>query len=364
MLAEPYFMGMSDLKTLFLTRKWPPATGGMETYSVELARDLGDIVDLEIRKLPGRADGAPPSALSVVSFFVTSAVFLWHRRRDFDVVHFGDFVLFPLAWWHSLIAPQGVRVVTVHGLDIIYGNRQGLAPSIYRVFVAWARGRHCVDHFVANSRYTSELCTEAGFGPVTPIPLGIRFQSEETPEVAAPAYVLFVGRIVKRKGAAWFAQHVLPHLPDVTFHVVGKVWDADEGRSLEDTPRVVVHGRLPDADMERLKSGASVIVMPNVEDNADVEGFGLVALEAAASGVPLVASRLQGITDAVRDGETGFLVESENVEAWVKKLQEILGYSEDQRRAAHEKALLALDAHYSWARVAEDTKQAYSQALT
>ena len=358
----------NGLSVLFLTRKWPPAVGGMETYSAELTQDLATMVDLEIRVLPGRADGSPPTMISLLSFLMGSLMFLWRRRGDFDVAHFGDFVLFPLAWWHSLVAPLRVRVITVHGLDLIYGNRSGFKPALYRLFVAWARRRRCVHHFVANSRNTAEICSSAGFTPTTPIPLGIRLQPGCKPLAtdASDPYVLFIGRVVKRKGAAWFAQHVLPQLPDrVTFHVVGKVWDREEGSTLENNPRVVMYGRVPTEELERQKAGAAVIVMPNVtsEGDTDVEGFGLVALEAAASGAPLVASRTQGITDAVRDGETGFLVESGDAATWLAKLQELLRLSNEERRQFHEKAISMLERHYSWSRVAKDTLCTYRQAV-
>ena len=57
--------------------------------------------------------------------------------------------------------------------------------------------------------------------------------------------------------------------------------------------------------------------MPNISVPGDVEGFGIVAIEAAACGTPVVASDIQGIRDAVIDGETGFLLEERNVAAFV-----------------------------------------------
>ncbi len=350
------------LRTLFLTRKWPPAVGGMETYSVELTTELGKLVDLDVRKLPGNKGGRPPSLVALAFFFLAGSVFLLRARNRYDVVHFGDFVLFPLAWWHSLVASGSRRFVTVHGLDLLYGNRKGSKPVIYKRFMAWARKRRCVDHFIANSSHTAEICESAGFAPVTAVPLGIRLTGAAKPNLAAERYVLFVGRLVPRKGAAWFAQHVLPLLPDdVRFYIVGKVWDGDEGKALQANPRVKLLGYVPDETLADLKSGARVIVMPNLKspDLSDVEGFGLVALEAAASGVPLLASNIEGLTDAVRHGETGFLVESGQSTAWVEKISAILEWNLDKRSEFARGATKAIEAHYSWERVAKYTLRIY-----
>ena len=74
------------LRTLFLTRKWPPAVGGMETYSVELTTELGKLVDLDVRKLPGNKGGRPPSLVALAFFFLAGSVFLLRARNRYDVV--------------------------------------------------------------------------------------------------------------------------------------------------------------------------------------------------------------------------------------------------------------------------------------
>ena len=76
---------------------------------------------------------------------------------------------------------------------------------------------------------------------------------------------------------------------------------ADAG--LED--RIHVLGAVDDADRERLLRGADIFVQPNIRVPGDMEGFGLVLLEAAMRGTPTVASGTEGILDAVVDGQTG-----------------------------------------------------------
>ena len=219
---------MKKLRVLFLTRKWAPAIGGMEAYSMELAKELSHRVDLTVRFLSGTKDGYPPRIRRLIYFLFSSLVYLWRTRRNFDVVHFGDFVLFSLAWWHALWAPSITRIVSVHGLDLLFGNRPGWKSTLYSQFVSWAVQRQAlVACFLANSRYTATLCSELNLQKVGVIPLSIK--SKKNLPVFSPKrsgqerYILFLVRLVRRKGASWFARNVLPALPDdVRFYVAGK----------------------------------------------------------------------------------------------------------------------------------------------
>lgn len=367
-------MPEEQMQVLLISRKWPPAVGGMETYSWELSRELNKVnsVELHARVLPGRNDGRPPHAVTIVWFFVTTAWFLFRSKDKYDVVHFGDMVQIGLACISRWRSPKTRNVIALHGLDVIYGRRTGLLPGIYRRYLTWARRRNCIDCFIANSRNTADLLKEQGFGPIAVVPLGVRLSVDHVrPAIEAISedrFVLFFGRIFRRKGPRWFAEHVLPLLPpDVHLTVVGTVWDADDGAYLEQNPRVNMPGAFPvdfgREEFEAMKRRAVAIVMPNVQnpDGKDVEGFGLTALEAADHGAPLIAADLEGIRDAVLDGQTGFLIAVEDEAAWASKIGELLNWSVEERRQFAARAGEALRKHYSWARVAMDTVAVYER---
>lgn len=354
------------LKVLFITRKWAPAVGGMETYSMELTTELEKYADLTVRFLPGKRDGHPPKLPVLLWFLIGSAVFLWKKRKSFDIIHYGDMVLFPLAFFNSLWGTQAKQALTIHGLDILYDLKKGIKAKAYRLFLKWARMNYSrVDCYIANSHNTSRIARDRGFHPTISIPLGTRieenkrFRERNTKELP---YVLFVGRIVKRKGAGWFAEKVLPCLPEpIKFCVAGKVWDKDEFSTLENHPRVEYLGYVDDEELNELRRNALVMVMPNIRtsDGSDVEGFGIATLEAAAMGVPLVASNLEGIKDAVRQGETGFLVPPEAPKAWVEMINGIGAWNESRRIVFGQQAIKKVQEHYSWNRVARDTFEIY-----
>ena len=169
--------------------------------------------------------------------------------------------------------------------------------------------------------------------------------------------MLFVGRIVPRKGLAWFAENVLPRLPeDVLFKIIGTVWDEDELRRALSNSRAEYIGRVSDRALHHLRHRAAVTVMPNRHlDQADMEGFGLAALEAAANGSILVASGIEGIVDAVIDGKTGFLLPEGDTELWAAKVSELLGWAPAERGAFLAEARLVIADRYSWDRVARQT---------
>jgi glycosyltransferase involved in cell wall biosynthesis len=336
----------------------------METYSLKLTEALASRAVLELKTLAGRPDGTPPGMMSLAMFLFESAALL--VRRKVDVVHIGDLVLWPLALIARWVKTAPRVAMTAYGLDLIYGRRRGVLPWIYRHYLSLGvRLTGCSVLIIAISGPTAQLCREAGFSDVTVVTLGVDAPSSVSPlATEAPVsrpFVLFVGRLVRRKGAAWFAREVLPLLsPALTFVVVGKCWDGQEMEALRATERIEYRDFVSAETLHDLRHEATVVVMPNIpSDGLDVEGFGLTALEAAADGGVLLASGIEGIVDAVVDGETGFLLPSSDAVTWAEKIGEITRWSIAERSAFIERAQHIVATRFSWAAVAEQTISAY-----
>jgi D-inositol-3-phosphate glycosyltransferase len=105
--------------------------------------------------------------------------------------------------------------------------------------------------------------------------------------------------------------------------------------------------------------------MPNQpsENQTDVEGFGLVAAELSVQGMPLIASNIEGLTSAVMDGETGFLLPHDDIDAWVDKINEIANWDRGYRQNYSEQCRTRAVAYYNWQRVAKDTISVYQLLL-
>ncbi len=313
------------MKVLFITRKYPPHIGGMENYSAGFVKSLAGIVDvIALRK-------SQVHLIWWIPMVIIKAVI---QARKYDVIHIGDAVL---AWPGVMISWLSRKpiTITIHGLDITY-KKYG-----YQVLV-WFALKH-YRHIVCVSNGTADLLYKRGWSKDTvsvitnaidpqnwKIPRDRTILNEYIQESQGEIQVvLTVGRLVKRKGVAWFISEVMPTLPNsVHYIVVGSgpehntITKAIETQNLQH--RVHVLGRVEDDVLRKLYGAVDVFIMPNIQVQNDIEGFGIVVIEASASGLPVIASNLEGIRDAVIDGSTGFLVESNNVIAWQQAIHNIL----------------------------------------
>ena len=96
---------------------------------------------------------------------------------------------------------------------------------------------------------------------------------------------------------------------------------AIENNSLQDRVRLL--GRMGDAELTQLYQCADVFVMPNIPIPGDMEGFGIVMLEAAMNGLPAVAARLEGIREVITPGKNGYFVETGGVAGYVSRLNSL-----------------------------------------
>lgn len=349
---------------LFISRKWPPAVGGMETYSVELCTALEANFRVTKLVLAGRRDGSTPSLIGYGWFLVKVCLYCLLRARRFPYLVIGDILMFPAALCCCATRRLQRRLVVVYGLDLVYGTRPGIRPHLYATYLRTFRAcRGIFDNIVAISSYTAGLATQAGFANVTVINPAIANGAEiETRHVDPPREfalagrrILQFGRLVPRKGALWFASSVLPELPDdVEFFVAGPATDGGYVDALRALPRTHYLGIVDTSALQSMIRTADVVVMPNTptQDGAlDVEGFGLVATETSSLGGILVASRFQGIADAVLDGVTGTLVDPGDTVGWQQAIRSLFSESEETRRARRQQVERGARDHFSLQRM-------------
>ncbi len=112
-------------------------------------------------------------------------------------------------------------------------------------------------------------------------------------------------------------------------------------------------GPVSDPDLPALYNAADLYVGASRRHDLLVEGFGISLVEASASGLAVVAGRSGGIPDAVRDGETGMLVDAEGPEPVAAGIIALLR-SVERRRAMGAAGRRAVEAYYNWDRVARD----------
>jgi phosphatidylinositol alpha-1,6-mannosyltransferase len=250
---------------------------------------------------------------------VTARVLL---RKD-SVVLIGDAVTYA-ALAPLLLLTRTRHVTMVMGLDLTYPN-----PVYRRTVIPLLRRANRV---LAISEATAEQARRVGIPAdrVGVFRLGVAVDLPTPPtHDAARAFVLdrwqlpadaklvtTLGRLVRRKGARWFAAEVVPLLADDVHYLLAGAGPDEEGIRSLGSDRVHLLGRISDEEREQLLHGADLFVQPNIEVPGDMEGFGLVTIEAALRGLPVVAADLEGIKDAVVDGETGTLLPTGDAARW------------------------------------------------
>ncbi|MDH5436544.1 MAG: glycosyltransferase family 4 protein [Gammaproteobacteria bacterium] len=175
--------------------------------------------------------------------------------------------------------------------------------------------------------------------------------------------VLSVGRLSRRKG---FDQIIecIPELVrqgiDVHYAIIGIGEDQQyleklmKEKHVED--RVHFLGHVSMDDLPRWYCASDIFAMPNREINGDTEGFGMVFMEAAACGKPVIAGKAGGTGAAVIDNTTGLRVNGGDVEAVLKALSRLLS-DEDYAHSLGEQGFIRATGEFSWEKVAERTKE-------
>jgi glycosyltransferase involved in cell wall biosynthesis len=219
--------------------------------------------------------------------------------------------------------------VFFYGRDILQATRRPTGRIALMIAVVLA------ERVATNSRYTASLLPYKPRTPLVIIYPGVdpsisgglndRARDNQSPRI------LFVGRLVKRKGADLLVTafgKVKSELPGVRLDIVGDGPELENLKALAHglglDASVSFYGALYGSELWKRYAEASLFVLPSRRSRYDVEGFGTVFLEAGVFGVPSVGTRTGGIPEAVIDGITGILVDSEDPEGLSKTIQSLL----------------------------------------
>jgi phosphatidylinositol alpha-1,6-mannosyltransferase len=363
---------MSDGGSLLITRNLPPLRGGMERLNLRLACALSGIGALAVCGPRGCAARLPAGVLVAevpaerVSRFLIGALpralslaLRWKPRR----VVAGSGLSAPFAWVCARLC-HARYIVYLHGLDIVADS-----PS-YRL--AWLPFVRRADLALVNSRNTAMLAERAGVARVEILNPGTDFPPLDPKAAAAfrarhgfgtRPLLLSVGRLTPRKGVADFVREVMPAIvrvhPGACLLVIGedaihaanvtrgselqRVRDAADAAGVADSIRFMPHCH--EDELIAAYQASDVHVFPVREIPGDVEGFGMVAVEAAANGLPTVAFAVGGVPDAVLEPATGDLVAANDYQAFAEAVARRLAMRGD---AGARRATRGAAAQFGW----------------
>lgn len=329
-------------RALIVTRNLPPLVGGMERLIWHIALALRESQTVHVVGPSKCRQHLPPEVTTkeipirpMPSFLLGAAIqsFAFALKTRPNLVLAGSGLTAPIAWFAALLAGAS-SVVYLHGLDI------EVQHPIYRLL--WRPFFRHFDHVLVNSSYTYSLAVKAGI-PANRIEIlhpgvtlpdlsvaqfhGNQFRSHFN--LGPAPLMLCVGRINTRKGLSVFVRHILPLIiaavPGAQLVVIGdepknalkhtpgeweKVKQALEENSLADSVHFL--GSQDDDTLSKAYMAANALVFPVQEVPGDIEGFGMVAIEAAAHNLPTVAFAVGGVPDAIKEGVSGNLIPAGN----------------------------------------------------
>lgn len=360
------------MNILFMTRRFPPSIGGMERYAFDIYSALTRQPDMQtsLVKWGGKNKWLHLPILPVL--------FVWGfwllLTRKIDVIHAQDGIMSAVGHLLKLIFRKPL-VVVIHGLDITYKNP--LFRAVIPRTVAQADKVICISTAAQDAAVIAGVPREKTVVITLGVDdllfandkLGARSRLVSELGLSKDAKILLsVGRLVKRKGIAWFVENVLPQLAAQDKNIVLLV--SGEGSEREVIERAVkthslenhvqLLGRTSDTMRKDLYNGSDIFIMPNIVVSGDMEGFGLVLTEAAICELPVVAAGIEGIRDAVKDGQNGYLLDSEDAEGFVYKIQVLL-QNRRELETFGKKARQYTLANYNWNSIANQFVDVYKE---
>jgi len=375
---------------LFSPIYFPPQIGGiskfMEAVAVELGPEevccltggplpAGDrLHELSVRvyRRPGACRG-PRFVRSAMLGMALLEIILRERPQivQLAAAHDGHVGLF-LRWCLGI-----PFVVYAHGNEILAAQKAA-RPKMRLVLRSAAR-------VIAVSQYTARLVEQLGvkstrievihpgcevefFRPLQP---SLILRQQLLGITTNEKIIVTVGNLVARKGQDMVIRalpRVLHAFPNTRYLVVGEGPYRPELERLAAEvgvrEQVVFTGRIPNELLPEVYALSDVFVMPSREQReaSDVEGFGIVFLEASACGKPVVASRSGGIEDAVVEGVTGFLIDPLSPGEIAQALIRILS---DADLAANlgKQGRERVVREFSWRRVADQIRRVLAEVV-
>lgn len=336
-------------KAILVTRNFPPLEGGMERLNLRLFMALSEQWQMLLigpkdasRFIPEHARVSEvrvaPLWWFMLSGFVRCVANAIRIRPVFILA--GSGLMAPAAYFAAKFS-RSTSIVYLHGLDLVVDNR------IYQYF--WLPLIRRCDHVLVNSQSTARIAVAKGVSadkiellpPGTDIPV---LNNEKARNFRVDLglqdakILLAVGRLTARKGIAEFVGSCLPEIvlsfPNVVLLIIGseashalagsggneKLRIQTRAAEVGVADNVVFLGRCDDEMLSAAYQAADVHVFPVQQLPGDVEGFGMVAVEAAAHGLQTVAFAVGGVSESVENGVSGDLIAAGDYDQFTKRI--------------------------------------------
>lgn len=376
-------------RLLVLTENFVPAKGGsitwmLNTYSrfdpqavvvvtssQEGAARTDQVLPFRVVRIPMTLNDWDPTRPASLRWYVRV---MWHVYRQYHThrvqqIHCAKVLPEGLVAW-ALRQCYGLPyLLYAHGEEILISltsrKLAWLLPKIYRGAAA----------IIANSRHTKALLQDLGVeaSKIHIIHPGVNMQSlYASPEAAqhvrqkhrlgAAPILLTVGRMQRRKGQDMVIQalpRIRQSIPQAKYVMVGTGEElaalTTMAQDLGVQDSVVFAGSVPDQELAAYYAACDVFIMPNRQIGGDIEGFGIVYLEAGAAGKPVIGGKSGGTDDAIVDGVTGIRVDGNSGVEIANAVIDLLS-TPDKAKTMGARGRQRVENGFTWDAVAQRTR--------
>lgn len=348
-------------KILCITNDFGPRTGGIETFVIGLierlpkntvivytnAQDKSEEYDQRWREVFGVEVIRDKARILLPTPGVAYCISALVKDRAIKTAFFGAAA--PLALLTPTLRRAGVRkvVALTHGHEVWWSKiwpftwaMKSIARNVDHLTYLGEFTRKAISRPISNSARASMVKIAPGidtdhFAPVVSADL------EKSLGLTEKKVIVSVGRLVHRKGQDVLIAampDILIEIPDAHLLLIGegpyRQYLESQVKKLQINSHVSFIGRISYEDLPRYICLGEVFAMPARSRLAglEVEGLGIVYLEASACGLPVIAGNSGGAPDAVREGVTGLVVDGRNPQAVGESIAELLAAPERARQ--------------------------------
>lgn len=361
-------------RALLVSRNFAPLIGGMERLNEHLLTELSSAYEMYLVGPDGaeKYASSPERVMTCPSRPLYAFLLCAMMKAVYGALRCKPRFILAGSGANALPAWLAARIsgakwgVFLHGLDLVVDN------AVYRYLILPLIKR--ADFWFANSRATADIAVRMGLDAARlrvvnpgvtlpeqlPDPARIeqwrrRIGAEHRP------IILSVGRLTRRKGLREFIAEAFPSIlcnyPEALLVIVGAapanalaaesvgveaLQDAAQRVGVHDSIRIL--GTIDDAQLALAFSASAVHVFPVLDIPGDMEGFGMVAIEAAAHGLPTVAFGVGGVPDAVAHDVSGALVKPGDYNQFAERVVDVLA----GKVAGNRQQCRAFAARFSW----------------
>ena len=318
---------------IILTQCFASKVGGIESLITELALSIGNTREVKVfadQHMVTQDEIFDSDNKKILTTYRYSGIKFFRRRkkaRDIKLFIKNNKVEAIISdTWKSLelcidsINSQNIPTICLaHGNELVFNNERKKAKA--------SKVLNKIPNIVANSKYTAELVKSLHINKnkihiVNPGAKDLRsLETKNSYNLSGDPILITLARLELRKGH----QNVLHSIkklkddfPNIQYVIAGEGPERNIliklTKDLEIQDNVIFLGEVNDQQKKEIFESASLMVMPtsNQIHNRSVEGFGIAYIEAAIFGICSVATNIGGVSDAIIDGETGILINSEN----------------------------------------------------